>query len=461
MFEIKFDVTMKKVFIQYSWFVVLLMISCGRDFLDAKPNKSLSVPNKLEDYQAMLDNASVMSEGSLILAIAGADEYYYTEEEWNAATDPINKNAYIWADDVFVGRESLDWSYAYRKILYCNTILKGLDEIQVEDAQLGALAWARGQALFYRSMAFYHLMQVFAPVYDPLTAETDMGIPLVIVPEIDAKHSRVSVADCYERMVLDLNESIPLLRDMETYRERPIKDAARALLAKVYLDMHEYGLALGLAEQVMAHQQLMDYNDIDPTQNLPFPFYTNENPEILFNAICRFGPLTTVSPEPSLLASYTDDDLRNQLYFRTVRDKLVFYGSYAGAAMTPFGGLAVDEMHLIAAECAYLMQDYDKSRAILKGYLPTRFKIGGIPDVDVLNNDNLLEFILEEKRRQLAYRGTRWNDIRRHNRLGTRSIEIRRVLHGEEYMLEPNDLKTVWPIPPSAIELGGFEQNPR
>src|SRR5690606_21714997 len=77
----------------------------------------------------------------------------------------------------------------------------------------------------------------------------------------------------------------------------------------------------------------------------------------------------------------------------------------------------------------------------------------------------LLTKIMEERRRQLVCRGIRWLDLRRLNRDQNFAQSIYRKLDrgGEQivYELEPNSLRYVFLIPTAAVEIGGYEQNPR
>ena len=62
--------------------ILLLMlfslISCKKDWLDAKTNKSQDIPTTVEDFQAILDNTGVMNNRAPFLTEISADDFYLT-----------------------------------------------------------------------------------------------------------------------------------------------------------------------------------------------------------------------------------------------------------------------------------------------------------------------------------------------------------------------------------------------
>ncbi len=71
-----------------------------------------------------------------------------------------------------------------------------------------------------------------------------------------------------------------------------------------------------------------------------------------------------------------------------------------------------------------------------------------------------LDKILLERRKELLYRGLRWTDIKRLNKLGA-NISLTRIINGQTFTLPPKDLRFALPIPEDVISLSGMEQNKR
>ncbi len=74
------------------------LISCRKDWLDAKPDKALVVPSTLQDYQALLDNSSnTFNIDQPALGEISAGDFYVLYPRWQTLNTNQEKNAYIWA----------------------------------------------------------------------------------------------------------------------------------------------------------------------------------------------------------------------------------------------------------------------------------------------------------------------------------------------------------------------------
>src|SRR5690606_18692053 len=124
-------------------FPVLLLVSCGQEFLDIRREAHQVVPSTISDYQAILDVNSIMNGTPAVeLGIIGADEFYVGEADL-MAVPAYQRNGYTWANDVYEGEELKDWNYAYQRILYANMALEARnistlsDENEARDRVVG------------------------------------------------------------------------------------------------------------------------------------------------------------------------------------------------------------------------------------------------------------------------------------------------------------------------------------
>ena len=159
--------------------LVGVLQACHKGFLDAKPSTNLEVPTTLNDFQAILDNTTVFGLVPT-LGEASADNYFFTYPYWQML-DTREKNAYIWAVDIFQGQGGQqDWNTPYQQVFYANVVLDGLGSKPGPDsvAQWNAL---EGAALFLRAFAFYNIAQVFAPAYDTSLLNVPLGQMLAVV----------------------------------------------------------------------------------------------------------------------------------------------------------------------------------------------------------------------------------------------------------------------------------------
>jgi starch-binding outer membrane protein, SusD/RagB family len=446
--------------------------SCHKGFLDAKPSTNLEVPTTLSDFQALLDNTTVFGLVPT-LGEASADNYFFTYPYWQTL-DTREKNAYVWTVDIFQGQGGQqDWNTPYQQVFYANVVLDGLGSQPSQDsvAEWNAL---EGAALFFRAFAFYNIAQVFAPLYADSLINMPLGIPLRLHADINTPSTRSTIGQTYQQIIRDLDSAELFLPAGEpnAYRNRPIRLAAQALLARVYLSMRKYPRARAYADSALqAYSTLIDYNTLD-TLN-PFPIILL-NAETLYQA-SFLGVSVASAPYPLALAggfypntridsglmhSYDPNDLRRIVcYNYKPLDASDLKGSYA-ASFIPFGGLATDELYLIRAECAARDSDANSAMADIDSLLSKRWRTGTFPGYTVGSAREALDTVLLERRKELAFRGLRWTDLRRLNAEGANDT-LTRNLNGTLYTLAPNSSLYVLPIPPDVISLSAIAQNVR
>ncbi len=470
--------------IKYALSILALAVcwqACSKKaFLDAKPTTNLLVPTQLSDFQALLDNTSVFGFVPT-LGEASADNYFFASYTYWNNRDTREKNAYIWAPDIFDGQGGqLDWNTPYQQVYYANVVLDGLGSKPEQDS---VAVWEalEGSALFLRAFAFYNVAQVFAPVYDQGTSAVDSGIPLRLHSDINLLSRRATVAQTYQQIINDLDSAEMFLPTIvpNSYRNRPGRIAAQALLARVYLSMRNYQMARAYADSALQfYDSLLDYNGLDSSL-LTSPF-SALNAEVLYQAsFLGYGQFTSVvypmvlygfssstRIDTILIRSYDPNDLRRNYYYRynpPSASSLRF--SYNGSQY-PFGGLATDELYLIRAECAARALDGASAMKDINTLLAKRWRAGTFTSYSTaVSAQEALDTVLVERRKELAFRGLRWTDLRRFNADGagitlTRSLtDSNNIPH--TYSLLPNSDLWVLPIPPDVISLGEISQNPR
>ncbi|MEI3796561.1 MULTISPECIES: RagB/SusD family nutrient uptake outer membrane protein [unclassified Chitinophaga] len=476
---------MKLLLKYYIGFVFLLMLGgCSNDFLEVKQLKSLQVPHTIADFQAILDYNFAPGNTAHTFGANGSDEFIITEKRWNQLATESNaylRDVYVWSQKINMLQyeQNMDWSRSYLYIFYANHALYGIESIQpAPDEQI---AWnnVKGSALFFRAFHYYNLAQQFSFPYE--RSDNPNGLPLRLEPDVTVKVKRSSVHETYKQILDDALKSAELL-PAETKRTnyiRPGKAAAYALIAKTYLLMEEYEKAAQYAERCLSLRgQLIDFNTLgadDPANFYEYAFaadYGASNPEMIYYSVSDNGYTTALNSvfkdraefHPSLLALYEPGDIRYKVYFRPYIDVdgyrfLVFKGSYA--AYSYFSGLAADEIYLLNAECNARTNKIDKALDDLNLLLKNRIDRSWFSPVTEKDSEKLLKIILLERRKEMVFRGTRWQDLRRLNKEPRFAQTLVREIGGNRYELPPNDPRYTWPIPQSEIDAGGLPQNPR
>lgn len=448
-------------------FCALLCFSfCGKEFLDIKQNKRQVVPTTIKDFQGMLDNVTDLNDfSSFELSIVGSDEYYVTEDIWKLVPRPYQKNGYIWAEEIYENVPGDDWDKGYHRILLTNMAIEGIEKIKPANDQKEEWNNVKGSGLFMRAFNHYQLAQLFCKPYNNLTAGTDLGIPLRLESDITMKSSRGTLQGVYDQIISDLEEALPMLPEIPVNKYRPSQPAVHALLARIYLQLGDYKKAEEHASKVLKiTNTLIDFNNLDINERYSFPQDLEMNPEILYFCNIPNIAITNISRfdvDKDLLSSYADDDLRRHVYwFNHNSGRIVFKGSYLGYGAF-FTGLATDEVLLTRAECYARLGELPMALMDLNKLLKNRFDKDFFMPIKSENADHILKIILEERKKELVLRGTRWEDLRRLNKEDRFAITLRRELGGRVYELLPNSKRYVWPIPANEIDLSGIEQNER
>jgi len=453
---------MKKIIATLPAFMILLFSSCKKDWLDAKPDKKLVVPQTLADLQAILDNTFyIFNNSQPALGEIGSDDYYLTYAAWQRLYSNTQRNAYIWAKDVYNNEPVADWMLPYQRVFNENYILETIQAIGRDESNAARWDNVKGSALFCRGFDFYSLADEFEKPFDSATAASDPGIVLRLHSDISEKAGRSTVRETYNQVISDLKESLQYLPALPAFKTRPSKAAAYAMLARTFLNTGNYTSALQYADSAIAlSPALLDYNSLDSTAPYPFPLF---NTEVIYHTtIYYFDALrsSVAIVDSTLYNSYDANDLRKSLFINTAIDgNPRFRGGYEG--YTGFAGIATDEMYLLSAECNARLGNIAAAMDRLNALLITRWRQGTFSPVTAATGIEALRLILSERRKELLFRGLRWTDLRRLNKDPQFAVTLTRSLNGATYSIAPNDNRYVYPIPDQEIQLNGIEQNPR
>ncbi|SKB40373.1 RagB/SusD family nutrient uptake outer membrane protein [Daejeonella lutea] len=449
--------------IKYSLIILLscLSISCEK-YLEVKPDKKLAVPSdNLSNLKLLLDDTNTMNQQVPALGEAASDNIFIRDTQFDpvAQVSITSVNSYLWQSDVFNDKARNDWALPYAVIINTNLVLEGTDKIQPRASEQQLWNTVKGSALLFRSFAFYTLLQEFARPYNVTTASQDPGIVLKLNSDINEVSKRSSVRQCYDKIVSDLTEAVKLLPENVTFRTEPTTAAGYALLARVYLSMNDYSQSLINAEKALQlFPTLMDYNSLSAAATFPFKRY---NEEVIFHASLvqdRALAYPYACADEILYNEYRADDLRKSLFFRRNGPAdIQFRGSYVGS-LTNFGGMASDELYLIAAECASRIGNRAKALDYLNKLAAKRYKQPGFVNFQAGTDQEALDLILKERRKELLFRNLRWGDINRLKAEARYRTTITKVSKGVVYVL-PAEKNYVFLIPRKVIEASGMAQN--
>lgn len=437
------------------------LVSGCKKFLDKKSNQALTIPSKVQDVQMLLDEWFAVNQSNPYSGISSADEFYLKEAQWSAL-EQFDRDTYTWQpSNLFRPGANNDWGNCYALVNRVNTVLFYLDEIPRNGID-GAWNNTKGHALFLRAKTFLDLASIFSLAYDSATASTDLGIVLRLDPDFNKVSVRANVQQTYDRILQDLKEAAQLLPVTPMHPLKPGKAAAYGMLARTYLYMRKYNHAYLYADSALRiSSNLMNYNTpvpgyFDPVASFPFSAF---NPEVIFSSNIGYPqPVYQGYIDSTLYNSYQANDLRKTL-FHTTSQIQNFKGNYEGLNNL-FDGIATDELFLMRAECAARNGFRNEAMNDLNLLLQNRFKTGTFTPLTAATDKEALVLILNERKKELVFRGMRWMDIKRLNKEGA-NITLTRKLGNNTHTLPPNDLRYALPIPENVILLTGISQNPR
>lgn len=107
-------------------------------------------------------------------------------------------------------------------------------------------------------------------------------------------------------------------------------------------------------------------------------------------------------------------------------------------------------MYLTIAEANAQLNNLELAKEKLIEFTENRYTLAGWDTfklkIAAMGQENLLREILEERRREFAIEGHRWNDLRR-----TTQQEITKIFGGLTYTLNQRDDRYVIPFPNDAV----------
>lgn len=448
-------------------FIIIQLFGCTKqqEWLEAKVNLNSVVPEKIGDFQALLDTDNqFQTQGSM--GVISNGQYNILDTEYDAIEVAISKNLYIWNKNIYEGAFFLDWDKNYQMIAIANLCIEGLSKIKITASNKSAYELAKGIAHYNRSIAYFNLIQLFAKAYDPNTANTDLGVPIRLSSDVNERPGRASIKACYDQIIADLNESINLLPNETGLQIRPSKTAAKGTLARVYLILENWNLANQFATDALSqYNVLIDFNTLSTTASIPFPTYQNKNIEVInyreMNANLSYSSNNSFM-DTTLYASYDNNDLRKIIFYRLFSNRPIFKGFYTGNALTPFGGLATNELYLIKSEALARLGNTQEAFRTLNNLLEKRWRRGTFRPYTTASADEALRIIITERRKEMPFTGNlNWSDLKRLNRDTRFARTLKRTIKNVVYELPPNSSRYVFPIPTAEILLTGIQQNER
>lgn len=386
------------------------------------------------------------------------------------------------------------WSTLYNAINRTNSIIKQIDEVAVQPGEdpvkiAATKRTIKAQAFALRALFAFDLLRT----YSKIDLNEKLGIPMVTAPTTEIAHARKTVRENYNQIVQDLKDAENLLGDDNITSQVKInKYVINALLSRIYLYYKDYDLAIQAADKVttggFGYESIADnfnkiWTDDISTKEIIFKpgidpvkesgavnlgvFFINDSGGSL-------KPNPDYVPSQSLISLYADNDLRKNAFLKsyTVRQyttPVVLVNKYPGNPLFKAYSdksnapklLRYAEVQLNKMEAAYYTNK-TLAKTLLKEIRQARITGYSVAVVDSYDDATLLKEIKLERRRELAFEGHQFFDLKRwrdgfvRNKDGDWQATENAI--GE---VSATNYRWQWPIPQAERESNKLaEQNP-
>ncbi len=327
------------------------------------------------------------------------------------------------------------WNTAYSTINEANFVIAGSQEI--EDVPQDTRDRLRGEGLFQRGHAYFDLARTYG--YEPnreVNGFTESAIlrtePTRDLSDADLR-ARSSNTEIYDQVIADLEEAADLLSADDRGVYFANYAAANALLARAHLYLENWQDAIDHADIALeaTNAELLD-SEADFIEN-PFD-QSPPNAESIYelnidpveeslgsnDGLC---PYTNprhwhdVTPSQNLLDIFDEDDYRNHLFgvaegdsnpspFNTYTRK---WNCSTGNVDDNVPLVRVPELYLIKAEAYTELNQITQALDNLETLQTAR----GLDPFVSADQDEIIEEIMVERRRELNFEGHRFYDLKR------------------------------------------------
>ncbi|MCT1524137.1 RagB/SusD family nutrient uptake outer membrane protein [Sphingobacterium hotanense] len=445
--------------------VTLLSFNSCRDYVEVDQYNRREL-KYTDDFQYLLNNEEIFG-AAYSLPVLSSDDIIIAEGGYQTNMTELVYWPYTWAQEYFPNQlKDATWDNLYKQIYTTNEIITLVMGSQRggERQKMQILAEAKVQ----RAYAYFLLVNQYGGIYNPETAQSTIGVPLLLKPDLSPVLNRVDLKTLYNQMLADLNEALSDLPDRAENNRHPDKAAVHAVLAMVYLHMRDFEQAGIHADEAMkGSRKLFNLPDYVGGKITTYPRRV-EDTEIFISKKTVQQYNEQLNPE--LLALFETKDLRLQTYTKISQNSLMPAGALLSRKNEIAGvfpntvdvGPSLPEMYLIKAEVLARKGQYNEAMEVVNELRKFRFKADELTLLSATNPDQALLKVVEERRRELFATGKRWFDQRRFNLDPQLAKAYNRTFKGEAFTLEVNSNRFVYPVASYYLDLNPeIGQSPR
>lgn len=459
-------------------FLALGLYGCEseEDFLESDFNGVTTV-GKVEDFSLLLNSTDITGSGSFtgVYPMAVMSDNVTFAVPNLRGLEPALFEAHSWEEYIYPrGTDPSAWTASYKKIFIYNTVLNEIEMASDanEPENIEKVKELKAEALLGRAYEHLLVANLFAQPYSAANASKP-GIPYVMHADITIDTpSRETLDDTYSKIEADLLQAITNLPD-ENFKgnTRGSKMGAYGTLARMYLYKQNYIKVAEYTEKALNINS--NYQDYTAPTFFALQTPSANNPDNVYSRAIAVGNLFfNASPStdlvnlfklpfpfpsnPGLLGLY---DARVNLYFINI-GRFVYGTSFFFVDH----GISTPELILTRAEALARENQLTEALQLLNDFRKKRIKtiLGPFPfPLFSTDKEQVINWVLEERRKEVANKGLRFSDMRRlqlEGRIGTVTHDLG---NGNMVTLDEGSPRYTLAIPRTVIDETGMEQNPR
>jgi hypothetical protein len=432
---------MKKI-IYIIFILSLVSLSGCKKFLEQEPYNRISVQDIFKDFEGALTTLVGCYDNLRSSPYYLRDFYIYPEltggnVKYSRPANRLLERSYRFLNDSLDNDMGNFYETAYSTIYNCNNILSNIDK--VADATQGQKNRLLADALVIRALAHFDLMRVFAQPYNFTSDASHQGVNLrtvntsVILP-VGAPQTAKEV---FNQVVFDLDSAINLYPKSVAVHTNGVdrtwlsQDAARALLSRVTLYKQDWARTIALSNTLISSNR---YPLVSTSQYVASWSKKNISSESIFELAFGNrigGSLGDYYNPTNALRGHlaTSEDLMRLYSLNDVRDSgsMFVRVNLAGISYRytrKYQGMndSANNIKIIRLSEVYL------NRA--EAYAETGDLASALADLNVIrkranpaatnfvstNKQLIIDEILVERRRELAFEGHTFFDLARRNK---------------------------------------------
>lgn len=425
----------------------LLALLATAALLGCDDTLSVDPVNEVEESEAIIDAGSARAalagiyDGLQDDAYYGGDYLFFTElpsdnaEHVGTFTTYADIDQHVTAADN--GTIESIWDALYTTIGRSNTVIAKVPGVaSLDDAEKDDIL---GQAYFVRALNLHNLVKLWGPV--PIRTS-----PPASLDEL-ADTERAPVDQVYTQILADLSQAATLLTDNGETRKASL-GAVEALRSRVLLYKQDWPatIAAANATEAFGYSLASNFGDLfdDEGADTPEDIFrvsftaTEYNLAGYYYLSKSFGGRWELAPTEDIDAAFEANDARKAWTLDVDSRDRPFVAKFPTT-------VGAEDLHVIRFAEVLLNKAEAQARLgnlqdAIDTYNQLRLRAGLTPHIlGSQSQSDVVDAVLLERRRELAFEGDRWPDLVRTQRAtGTEGI--------------PN-FRTLWPIPQNEIDV--------